>query len=460
MLSFEDLKDGYERNWAHLQIRPSRLEEARREASRLLQGKATYQQIEARSGAKWYFLGLCHYRESHFDFDTYLGNGQSLGRVTTIVPKGRGPFTGPNAFADGAIDALRIDHLLGATDWSIARILFRLEGFNGFGYHGKGVNSPYLYGGSNLYGPPEARGGKFVRDHVFDANVVDTQLGTAVILKALLDLDPTIDLEEDAPAGQAAAVALREPDDELADTVLLVQQQLNQLGADPRLVEDGRNGPRTKAAISRFQQDNDLADTGLPDAATIAALAQKSRAPTADAMLPVLQRIKALENTILSVQATPNAPKLPDDPVGIIERLLAIVQKSDPASPTAPVARDAVNVDQLKRLMEIVTTLMGKDAAPPLGQVNGALGDTIGNLLNGKKAALGIGGALITSLLSAVTATPGSGGLAGLLGTVVTAVPGLSQFAMPVFLALSAWGALGKLEKWAQGTAPPPHRPA
>jgi hypothetical protein len=110
--------------------------------------------------------------------------------------------------------------------------------------------------------------------------------------------------------------------------------------------------------------------------------------------------------------------------------------------------------------MEIVTTLMGKDAAPPLGQVNGALGDTIGNLLNGKKAALGIGGALITSLLSAVTATPGSGGLAGLLGTVVTAVPGLSQFAMPVFLALSAWGALGKLEKWAQGTAPPPHRPA
>jgi hypothetical protein len=31
----------------------------------------------------------------------------------------------------------------------------------------------------------------------------------------------------------------------------------------------------------------------------------------------------------------------------------------------------------------------------------------------------------------------------------------LSGYAMPVFLALAAWGALGKFEKWAQGTAPP-----
>ena len=104
MLTFRDLKDGYERNWANLQIRPQRADEAAKEAKRMLKGKTTYQQIEAKTNAPWHFVALCHYRESHFDFDTYLGNGQSLGRVTTIVPKGRGPFTGPNAFVDGAVD--------------------------------------------------------------------------------------------------------------------------------------------------------------------------------------------------------------------------------------------------------------------------------------------------------------------------------------------------------------------
>lgn len=91
-----------------------------------------------------------------------------------------------------------------------------------------------------------------------------------------------------------------------------------------------------------------------------------------------------------------------------------------------------------------------------LGQVNGALGETVGKLLDGRKTALGIGGSLLTALLSSVTASPNAGGLAGLLGTIVTAVPGISQFAMPISLALAVWGVLGKMEKWSQGTAPPP----
>ena len=77
----------------------------------------------------------------------------------------------------------------------------------------------------------------------------------------------------------------------------------------------------------------------------------------------------------------------------------------------------------------------------------------MGNLLNGKKTAIGIIGAALTALLSQVP--PGSG-----LGEVLTPLipsAGLSPFAMPVFLAMSAWGILGKFEKWAQGTAPPPN---
>ena len=89
---------------------------------------------------------------------------------------------------------------------------------------------------------------------------------------------------------------------------------------------------------------------------------------------------------------------------------------------------------------------------PPLGQVNGALGDTIGKLLNGKKTAIGLLGAVITPILSAVP--PGSG-LGQVLG-MLTPAAGLSPFTMPIFLGLAAWGVLGKMEKWAQGTAPPP----
>jgi hypothetical protein len=86
--------------------------------------------------------------------------------------------------------------------------------------------------------------------------------------------------------------------------------------------------------------------------------------------------------------------------------------------------------------------------------VNGALGETIGNLLNGKKSAIGIGGAVLTQLLSQVPSGTGLGQVLGLL----TPAAGLSPFAMPIFLGLTAWGVLGKLEKWAQGTAPPPSK--
>lgn len=453
MVAFDRLKDSYERNWANLTIRPERRDQARKEANLLLKGKNIYLQIETKTNVPWAFIGLCHYRESHFDFDTYLGNGQSLERRTTIVPKGRGPFTGPNAFVDGAIDALRIEQFLGAKDWSIPRILFRLEGFNGYGYRKFGVNSPYLWGGSTLYGPPEAKAGKYVRDGVFDPNVVDTQLGTAVLLKVLMGLDPSIKFDE-APASVAP-----EPDEEFGQTILWVQQSLNRLGAFPQLVEDGINGPRTRDAISRFQQQNGLPDTGLPDAATIAAIGQKSAVPagqipvSVDSLLRIFQQLGDLQRT---TQPSTVTPSVPNDAVAMVELLLAILQKAAPKPGTPPSAPVPPEADQLQKAIALLSAIIGR---PSLGPVNGALGETIGNLLNGKKTAIGIGGSLITSLLAAVTSSPNAGGLAGLLGTIASSVPGLSQFALPIFLAMTAWGVLGKFEKWSQGTSPPvkPH---
>lgn len=461
MVSYESLKSGYERNWANLEIRPARLGEANAAARKAINGKATYQQVERLTGVPWYFVALCHYRESNFDFDTYLGNGEPLKRVTCLVPKGRGPFA---SFVDGAVDALRIQHFVGTQDWCIARTLYRLECFNGLGYHAKGVNSPYLYGGSTLYGPTEARGGKFVADHVFDPNHVDSQLGTAVILHAMMSQDSSITLD-DSPS----IVPRSEPDEDVASSVLLMQQTLNKLGANPPLDEDGISGPKTKAAVSQFQQQHALEDTGLLDGTTIAAITRAGMQPVQTASVDlsqILRRLEGLAQLLQGAGASPGAAPsggttsggttvATNDPISLLERLFSLVNKTAPTpgttAPTSPTP-----VDQLKPVLDLLGVLLNKDGKPVLGQVNGALGETIGNLLNGKKTALGIGGSLITALLSAVTASPNAGGLAGLFGTIASAVPGLSQFALPISLALTAWGVLGKMEKWAQGTAPPP----
>jgi lysozyme family protein/peptidoglycan hydrolase-like protein with peptidoglycan-binding domain len=374
MISFRDLKDAYERNWADLHIRKERAEEVRKEANRLLKGKAAYEKVEAKTGVPWWFVGLCHYRECHYNFNTYLGNGQPLNRVTTIVPKGRGPFLGPDAFVVGAVDALRLEGFLGSSDWSIARTLFRLEGFNGYGYHPRGVNSPYLYGGSTVYGPPEARAGKFLTDYVFDASFVEKQLGTAPILKALMELDPSINFDGVSPMSIST-----EPDDELAQTNLQVQESLNKLDTSPRLAEDGKNGPRTKAAISRFQQESGLTDTGLPDAATIAAMAQKSllttdQIPLTSPLREIIQRLGNLEQAVRP--STTDMSKPPTDPIGLIERLLPIIQKVNPKPEMTPSATGSPNVDQLQKAIDLLTAILAtsKDDEPSLGQANGALG--------------------------------------------------------------------------------------
>lgn len=153
-------------------------------AIRISNNKGRYVSLQKRVGVPWFFIGLCHLREGNLNFNTYLGNGQSLAKVTTIVPAGRGPFA---TFEDGAVDALTLQKLITVKDWSLERIAYCLEGFNGFGYRSHGVNSPYLWAGTNHYAT-----GKFVADHVFDQNAVDGQLGSMAVLRKLSDRDASV----------------------------------------------------------------------------------------------------------------------------------------------------------------------------------------------------------------------------------------------------------------------------
>lgn len=61
-------------------------------------------------------------------------------------------------------------------------MLYRLEGFNGFGYRSRGVATPYLWSFSNHYDR-----GKFVADGHWSADARSHQCGSALLLKILSD---------------------------------------------------------------------------------------------------------------------------------------------------------------------------------------------------------------------------------------------------------------------------------
>lgn len=136
------------------------------------------------SSIPWYFIACVHYLECSFSFKKHLHNGDPLTGYTVQVPAhrpkvGHGP---PFTFEESAVDALKLMKYDKVNNWSLPFILQKLEGYNGFGYAGRGLHSPYLWSFSNHYTK-----GKYVKDRVFDANAVSQQLGAAVILKRMED---------------------------------------------------------------------------------------------------------------------------------------------------------------------------------------------------------------------------------------------------------------------------------
>ena len=164
----------------------------------------------------------------------------------------------------------------------------------------------------------------------------------------------------------------------------------------------------------------------------------------------------------------PTLPVPANDLTSTLQQVANILQKLNINA--APVSATPISMAppqdqaaQLQKILEFVSGLINPSGnSQALGQVNGALGETIGSMLNGKKTAIGAIGALLTAWLSSVPALPRGttpSGLLELIQLIAGSVPGLSGFTMPLFLVLTAWGALGKIEKWAQGTALPPTRP-
>lgn len=155
-------------------------------ARRLCAAKSRYQAVEAKTGVPWFFIAVTHQRESSQNWNRSLAQGDPWDEVSTHVPKGRGPFPSWEA---AAIDALVncAPHAASNKDWSVGGTLTMLEQYNGLGYASKGLPSPYVWSGTDQYIK-----GKYIADGVFDASVVDRQLGCAGLILAMMKIDPSI----------------------------------------------------------------------------------------------------------------------------------------------------------------------------------------------------------------------------------------------------------------------------
>jgi lysozyme family protein len=185
-MRFEQVASGYANLWAKAHVRPDKKAAVQALAQKLLANKAIYQSIETQTKVPWLFTAAIHYRESNCNFGTYLGNGQDLDRVTTEVPKGRGPF---KSFILGAVDAYNLEHF-STIDWTVsrkARLAYEAEEFNGEGYYRFNINSPYVWSFTDLYTV-----GKYSSDGRFDPELVDKEAGCVALWLELAELDADV----------------------------------------------------------------------------------------------------------------------------------------------------------------------------------------------------------------------------------------------------------------------------
>jgi len=184
MTSLVALKARNGERWVHAETTRDFSPVARRLVVPHAKGK--YLAVSAKTGVPWFVIAVIHQRECSQDWAGSLAQGDPWDRVSVHVPAGRGPF---KSWEDAAVDALVhcAPHAARNQDWSPGGTLTKLEEYNGLGYAARGQPSPYIWSGTDQY-----VSGKYVRDGVFDPNVVDRQLGCAGLIAAMMKLDPTI----------------------------------------------------------------------------------------------------------------------------------------------------------------------------------------------------------------------------------------------------------------------------
>ena len=181
---YASLKTEYGRKFRNATVRPQYAETANWHLDMMRKSRDRYVRVEKVTGVPWHFIAATHALEASFNFRAHLHNGDfPLTARTRQVPAGRpSQWLPPSDWESSAKDALRLLGFTGQTDWSLERTLYRLEAYNGLGYRGLGVPTPYLWSFSNHYDR-----GKFVADGKFSRTARSQQCGAAVMLKLLTE---------------------------------------------------------------------------------------------------------------------------------------------------------------------------------------------------------------------------------------------------------------------------------
>jgi lysozyme family protein len=179
---YASLKTEYTRLFQTMEIDPRFSESTSWHLAMLRKSKPRYENVGQQVGVPWYFIAATHALEASFNFRAHLHNGDfPLTSRTRQVPAGRPTkWLPPADWESSAKDALRLLGYVGQKDWSLERTLYRLEAYNGLGYRGRRIATPYLWCYSNHY-----KSGKFVADGKWNPNARSKQCGAAVMLKML-----------------------------------------------------------------------------------------------------------------------------------------------------------------------------------------------------------------------------------------------------------------------------------
>lgn len=269
---FEQLAPEYNALLARMVI--TRTAEVEQVAHKLISfvDQGRYSPVSQRTGVPQVWMATSFEREASSNFNDSPAQGDPWNRRSVHVPAGRGPFP---SWAAAAIDAYHIDGLdgVGAANWTWARDCYEGEVFNGMGYRGHGIHSPYLWAGTNNY-----TAGKYVADGVWSSTHVDTQLGIVPVMARMIAVRPALALSGAVPPIPDAPPIVPKPAPQGLgqhgehDTAWL-QHALNVLKVEGTpLLEDGSYGRRTRFAVVAFQRTHGLDPDGIAGPLTTAAL--------------------------------------------------------------------------------------------------------------------------------------------------------------------------------------------
>jgi lysozyme family protein len=235
------LQAEFEELYRTCEIKDSRFDEVDRLVAGIVSDEPRYAAVAATVGVPWFLVAAIHSMESGRRFDRHLHNGDRLTARTVHVPAGR-PLTGqpPFTWEESARDALTMRGLADVDDWTLARVLYELEGYNGWGYrlYHAHVKSPYLWSFSTHY-----RSGKYVADGTWSDTAVSRQCGAAVIIRRLEEKGVIAPLD----GGLAPATLLRYAEEVIPHGEGL-QRYLNTF-AGISLRVDGWPGEKTSDAV-------------------------------------------------------------------------------------------------------------------------------------------------------------------------------------------------------------------